>query len=86
MMFEICGVMGMMLTTICGLPQVYKTLKTKSVEDLSLTFYVILSMGITLGLIYSVSIGVWIYVIGGTLSLLVSVILIIFILKYKKKL
>ncbi|MFH1445572.1 MAG: SemiSWEET transporter [Nanoarchaeota archaeon] len=40
------GLMATALTSTCNLPQVFKILKTKRTEDISLPFYVVLTIGI----------------------------------------
>jgi len=48
----ILGLLAAAFTTAALLPQVIKTVKTKKTDDLSLLMYIILSIGISLWLIY----------------------------------
>ena len=47
---EIVGVIAAILTTSAFVPQVYKTWKSKSAKELSLTMYLVLFTGIVCGL------------------------------------
>lgn len=76
MEIEIIGTIGMLLTTLSGIPQVAKTLKTHSVQDLSLGFYLILSIGLILGLIYVSYLRIYVYIIGDIISLTICGIII----------
>lgn len=51
---EILGYLAAFFTTASFLPQVYKTWKTKSVEGLSLTMYLVFFTGIVCWLIYGI--------------------------------
>jgi len=78
---EWIGFIAALLTTGAFVPQVFKTLKTKSTEGLSLTMYMSMFVGIMLWLFYgikiqSISMIVANVVTGGlTLSILVMIIL-----------
>lgn len=52
-LFYIIGNLALLLTTFAFLPQVYKTIKTKSTRDLSLIAFLMLFVGTTLGFSYS---------------------------------
>ena len=49
---EIIGFIAAILTTSAFIPQVYKTRKTKSVENLSLSMYLVMLTGVILWLVY----------------------------------
>uniref|UniRef100_A0A7C4AHI7 Glutathione synthetase n=1 Tax=Fundidesulfovibrio putealis TaxID=270496 RepID=A0A7C4AHI7_9BACT len=49
---EAVGIVAGTLTTTAYLPQVLQTLRTRSVEDISLRMYLLLCAGIALWLIY----------------------------------
>ncbi len=78
---EWIGFIAALLTTGAFVPQVFKTLKTKSTEGLSLTMYMSMFVGIMLWLFYgikiqSISMIIANVVTGGlTLSILVMIIL-----------
>ncbi|HBD94071.1 MAG TPA: hypothetical protein DC057_07855, partial [Spirochaetia bacterium] len=54
---EIIGICAGILTTISFLPQVILIFKTKHTKDLSLGMFVMFTAGITLWLVYGISIG-----------------------------
>ena len=51
---EIIGFIAAILTTSAFIPQVYKTRKTKEVENLSLSMYLVMLSGVILWLIYGI--------------------------------
>ena len=51
--FYIIGNLALLLTTFAFIPQVYKTIKTKSTRDLSLIAFSMLFAGTVLGFTYS---------------------------------
>jgi uncharacterized protein with PQ loop repeat len=83
--YAILGSVGMLLTTLSGAPQVYKTIATKSVNDLSLGFYSVLTIGLVFGLIYVTYLDIVVYIIGNTISLTICIILIYCILRWREK-
>ncbi|MGB0909162.1 MAG: SemiSWEET transporter [Nitrospirales bacterium] len=52
----VLGLIAGMLTTIAFLPQVLKTWKTKSANDVSLGMFLTLCLGIILWIVYGISI------------------------------
>jgi len=82
MIYEIIGVIGMVVICLAGLPQLVKTVKTKSVEDLSLPFFILILVGASLLLVYSFYIEDLIYIIGNILTILITVLLIVCILRW----
>ena len=82
MIYETIGVIGIVVIGIAGLPQLVKTVKTKSVEDLSLPFFILILVGASLLLIYSFYIEDLIYIIGNILTILITVLLIVCILRW----
>ena len=52
--FEIIGLIAAVLTTGAYIPQAYKTWKTKSAGNISLTMYIGMFVGILLWLIYGI--------------------------------
>jgi len=49
---QLVGYIGSILLIICGLPQLFHTLKTKEVDDLSLSFFVMWFVGCLCMLFY----------------------------------
>jgi MtN3 and saliva related transmembrane protein len=52
----VLGLVAGVLTTIAYLPQLIKTWKSKSADDLSWTMLIVLCIGISLWLVYGVSV------------------------------
>ena len=84
MIFEIIGVVGMIIICISGLPQLFKTVKKKSVNDLSMPFFVMILVGAFLLLIYSFYISDLIYIVGNILTVLITLLLILCIVIWRK--
>ena len=80
---EIIGLAAATLTTAAFIPQVYKTWKTKSVDELSLTMYLVFFIGIVLWLIYGIYIDSFSIILANTITGLLVLLLIYFKLKYK---
>jgi len=80
---EIIGLAAATLTTAAFVPQVYKTWKTKSVDELSLTMYLVFFIGIVLWLIYGIYIDSFSIIFANTITGFLVLLLIYFKLKYK---
>lgn len=76
---EIIGFIAAILTTSSFIPQVYKTRKTKSVENLSLSMYLVMLTGVILWLIY----GLYIESSSIIVANLFTACLIVKLLNYK---
>ena len=81
---EIVGVIAAILTTSAFVPQVYKTWKSKSAKELSLTMYLVLFTGIVLWFIYGYVIESFAIKLANIVTGLLVLMLIYFKLKYKK--
>ena len=77
MIYETIGVIGIVVICFAGLPQLVKTIKTKSVEDLSLPFFIMILVGASLLLVYSIYINDLIYIVGNILTILITALLIV---------
>jgi MtN3 and saliva related transmembrane protein len=80
---EIIGLMAAVLTTAAFVPQVYKTWKSKSVDSLSLTMYIVFFTGVVLWLIYGIQINSLSIIIANSVTSILALLLIIFKLIYK---
>ena len=80
---EIIGLAAGVLTTIAYLPQVRKTLKTKSAKELSLTMYLIMFVGVMLWLTYGIFIKSFSMILANIVTGLLTSTLIYFKIKYK---
>tara|TARA_R110001583_G_scaffold160872_1_gene312737 strand:- start:3163 stop:3423 length:261 start_codon:yes stop_codon:yes gene_type:complete len=82
--YEIIGLIAAVLTTSSFVPQVYKTWKTKSAGNLSLTMYIVLFIGIILWLIYGIHLNSFSMILANIVTGILALLLILFKLKYKK--
>jgi len=86
---EIIGVIGATLTTASFVPQVYKVVKTKSVEGISLTMYLVFFIGILFWLYYGIKIDsfsvIFANIITGILVLIILLFRIIYGNRNKEK-
>lgn len=75
--------------TLCYIPQIVQTLKTKDVTGISLTFYILLNISLTLLLINSYLLfltnGNFGYVISYIINEGLALIMLVLVLKYRKK-
>ena len=77
---ELIGLLAAILTTIAFIPQVFKVIKTRSSEGLSLTTYLIFITGVSLWLIYGVFKMSFSMILGNGITVLLSAIIIYYIL------
>lgn len=80
---EIAGHTGALLSGITFIPQVYKTWKSKSVRDLSLTMMLIVLTSTIIWLFYAISLMLWPVIVANTIVGLLSILLIYFKLTFK---
>ena len=80
---ELIGFAAAFLTTIAFIPQVIQVWKSKSVEGLSLTTYIIFIIGVFLWFLYGLSIGSLSMIIANFITVLLASIIIYFIIKSK---
>ena len=81
--FEIIGLTAAVLTTSAYVPQVYKTWKTKSAGNISLTMYLAMFVGIILWLIYGIHLNSLAMIVANSVTAVLTLIIIGFKLKYK---
>ncbi|GAA5521845.1 SemiSWEET transporter [Aliifodinibius salicampi] len=78
------GLTAATLTTIAFIPQVIKTWKTKSADDLSLGMYSIFCTGVLLWLIYGILIGDIPVIAANTVTLILALTILFFKFFYKE--
>lgn len=83
--FELIGFAAAFLTTSSFVPQVYKTWKTKEVEDLSLVMYLAMFLGVGLWLAYGIHINSPSMIVANSITLLLVLLVIIFKFRYQEK-
>ena len=73
---ELIGLAAAFLTTIAFIPQVIQVWKSKSVEGLSLTTYIIFIIGVFLWFLYGLSIGSLSMIIANFITVLLASVII----------
>jgi len=81
--FEIIGFIAAILTTSAYVPQVYKTWKTKSAGNISLTMYIAMFIGIILWLIYGIHLNSLAMIVANIVTAILTLIILIFKIRYK---
>ena len=82
--FEIIGMSAAILTTIAFIPQVFKVIKLKKTGGLSLSTYIIFTLGVVLWLVYGFFKNSISMVLGNGITLTLSLIILVYIIKGKK--
>jgi MtN3 and saliva related transmembrane protein len=75
---QLIGFAAGSLTTLAYVPQVVRTWRTRSARDLSLGMLIALSAGVSLWLTYGIVLGAWPIIIANALTLVLSLVLIVF--------
>ena len=73
------------LATLAFVPQVVKTWRSKSVDDLSLTTLATFTTGIALWLVYGVRVGSIPIVLANAVTLLLNAVLIVLKVRYGRR-
>jgi MtN3 and saliva related transmembrane protein len=79
-LLDLLGLSAGSLTTISFVPQVIKTWRSKSVDDISTGMFVLFSIGLVLWLIYGIYLQSLPIILANTITLVLT--LIILVLKY----
>jgi MtN3 and saliva related transmembrane protein len=79
------GIIAGILTTIAYLPQLLKTWKSKSANDLSWSMLIVLCIGIILWLIYGFSVQDIPIIAANVVTLLLAGIILILKIQYRKQ-
>lgn len=82
---EIIGFIAAILTTLAFIPQVYKTWKTKDVEAISLSMFLVMFIGVLLWLVYGVYKNSLSMLIANSITSSLILILIVLKIKHSKK-
>ena len=77
------GLIAAILTTASFVPQVYKILKTKSTEGVSLSMFLIFFTGVLLWFVYGVLLGSFAMIIANTITGILALMIVYFKFKYK---
>ncbi len=80
---DLLGFLAGCLTTSAFVPQVLKTWKSKSTQDLSLGMWSAFSFGVLCWLAYGLKIGAWPIILTNFITLILAGIILFFKIKYK---
>lgn len=72
------------LTTVAFVPQVLKTWRSKSGDDISLGMFLLFSIGVLLWLIYGILIGALPVILANAVTLLLSLAILLLKLRYRQ--
>jgi len=81
--FEIIGFLAAILTTVAFFPQVIKVYKTQNTQSISLSMYIVFSMGILLWLVYGFYLNSLPMIIANAITLVSSIYILYMKLKHK---
>ena len=73
---EYLGMAAAFCTTIAFLPQAIQTIKTRHTDDISLSMYIILNIGLTLWLIYGIQLDMLPIILANSCTLVLSTIIL----------
>ena len=85
MEIEIIGFVAAILTTSAYLPQAYKIWKSKSADDVSLTMYLVMLLGVILWEIYGLLIQSPPVIVANFVTALILLMILYFKLNHRKK-
>jgi MtN3 and saliva related transmembrane protein len=80
---KIAGYLAAAATTISFLPQAFHTIRTKDTKGISLGMYIVYVFGIIMWLTYGIGINDFPIISANTVTLALTVIILIYKLKYK---
>ena len=79
---EILGLVAAVFTTVSFLPQVIRTVKTKSTRDISLGMFFTLCMGLVLWLIYGIFQKDLAIIVANSCTLFLALIILVYKFRY----
>ncbi|UOB16272.1 SemiSWEET family sugar transporter [Abyssalbus ytuae] len=80
---EILGLIAAVFTTSAFLPQVYKTWRSRSAKNLSLTMYLVFFTGVMMWMVYGFLIDSLAVILANIVTGFLTLILIYFKIRYK---
>ncbi|AOW17401.1 hypothetical protein LPB03_07965 [Polaribacter vadi] len=81
--FEIIGFFAAILTTVAFFPQVIKVYKTKETKSISLSMYIVFSIGVLFWLIYGLHLKSLPIVLANAITLISSIYILHMKIKHK---
>lgn len=79
---DLIGSVAATLTTIAFVPQAVKTWRSRHARDLSLSMFLIFTLGVVFWLAYGLLIGAWPIIIANTITTALSGSILFFKLRY----
>ena len=79
---ESIGYAAATLTTLSFAPQVWKSWRTRDLSGVSLSMYLLFSVGVALWLVYGLMIGSWPVVAGNAITLALSLTVLVLRLRH----
>ena len=79
---DFSGVAAGILTTIAFIPQVVKTWRSGSADDISMFMFLLFSLGVLMWLIYGVTLSSWPMIIANSITLILAISIIVMKLLY----
>ena len=80
---DFAGIAAGTLTTIAFVPQVIKTWRSQSADDISMMMFLMFTTGVMMWLIYGISINSWPMIVANTITLVLAVSIIAMKLRYE---
>jgi MtN3 and saliva related transmembrane protein len=77
------GFFGAFCTTVAFLPQALKVYKTKSTKDISLSMFIIFTVGVLSWLLYGINISDLPIILANSITLILSIFILIYKIKFK---
>ena len=81
--FKYIGFFAAFCTTIAFLPQALKVYKTKSTKDISLSMFIIFTVGVLSWLLYGINILDLPIILANSITLILSIFILIYKIKFK---
>ena len=83
--FEMLGTTGSLIMCASSVPQIMKTYRTKCADSLSGSYLAILMIGMTLILLYALHVKDIVFILGNSLSISLTGILVGMWFRYRRK-
>jgi MtN3 and saliva related transmembrane protein len=81
---QVIGITAGTLTTLSFLPQLIRTVRTRSARDLSLGMVCFFIVGIVLWLMYGIMACAWPIILTNAVTFVLASVLLVFIIRYRK--
>jgi MtN3 and saliva related transmembrane protein len=81
----IVGSIAAVCTTVAFLPQAIKTIRFRHIKDLSLGMYILISIGLSMWMVYGVLLHDWPLIISNSIALILTLAILIIIIQELRK-